>query len=59
MVESHCAVITTTDSAEAAEELCRGIMETRLGACVQIVGPIRCIYRWEGAFRTTKSGSVE
>jgi periplasmic divalent cation tolerance protein len=49
MAQSHCAVITTTDSAEAAEELGRGIVEARLGACVQIVGPIRSIYRWEGA----------
>lgn len=49
MAESHCAVITTTDSAEAAEELGRGIVEARLGACVQIVGPIRSIYRWEGS----------
>jgi periplasmic divalent cation tolerance protein len=45
---SHCAVITTTDSVEAAEELGRGIVEARLGACVQIVGPIRSVYRWEG-----------
>ena len=48
MAESHCAVITTTDSAEAAEELGRGIVEAHLGACVQIVGPIRSLYRWEG-----------
>lgn len=48
MVGSHCAVVTTTDSAEAADELGRGIMDARLGACVQIVGPIRSIYRWEG-----------
>lgn len=49
MRESHCAVITTTDSAEAAEELGRGIVDARLGACVQIVGPIRSLYRWEGS----------
>jgi periplasmic divalent cation tolerance protein len=48
VTESHYAVITTTDSAEAAEELGRGIVEARLGACVQIVGPIRSIYRWQG-----------
>jgi uncharacterized protein involved in tolerance to divalent cations len=41
VVESHCAVITTTNSAEAAEELGRGIVEARLGACVEVVGPIR------------------
>jgi periplasmic divalent cation tolerance protein len=45
--ESYCAVVTTTDRAEEAEELGRGIVEARLGACVQIVGPIRSIYRWE------------
>ena len=49
MAGSHCTVITTIDSAEAAEELGQGIVEARLGACVQIVGPIRSIYRWEGA----------
>ena len=48
VAESYCAVITTTDSAESAEQLGRGIVAARLGACVQIVGPIRSIYRWEG-----------
>lgn len=44
----HLTVITTIDSAAAAGELARRIVEARLGACVQIVGPIRSIYRWEG-----------
>ena len=48
MADSYCTVITTTDSAEAAAGLGRGIVEARLGACVQIVGPIRSIYRWKG-----------
>jgi periplasmic divalent cation tolerance protein len=48
MRESHCAVMTTTDSAEGAEVLARGIVDARLAACVHIVGPIRSIYRWEG-----------
>ena len=51
MQESYCAVVTTTDRAEEAEELGRGIVGARLGACVQIVGPIRSIYRWEGEVR--------
>ena len=49
--ESYCAVVTTTDRADEAEELGRGIVEARLGACVQIIGPIRSIYRWEGEVR--------
>jgi periplasmic divalent cation tolerance protein len=48
VAESYCAVITTTDSAETAGALGRGIVEAHLGACVQVVGPIRSIYRWEG-----------
>ncbi|XVV05912.1 divalent-cation tolerance protein CutA [Actinosynnema sp. CA-248983] len=41
-------VISTTDSAEAAAELGRKIVEARLAACVQISSPIRSIYRWDG-----------
>ncbi|MET9628073.1 divalent-cation tolerance protein CutA [Lentzea sp. NPDC006480] len=42
-----CVVTTTVDSADAAESLAKGIVEARLGACVQIV-PIRSVYRWDG-----------
>lgn len=45
-------VVTTVDSVEAAERLARGIVEARVGACAQIVGPIISVYRWDGAVRT-------
>lgn len=45
-----CVVTTTVDSAEAAESLAKGVVEARLGACVQIV-PIRSVYRWSGEVR--------
>src|ERR1700739_2735346 len=41
-------VVTTVDSEDAAERLARGITGARLAACVQIVGPIKSIYRWQG-----------
>lgn len=48
---SGTSVVTTTvDSAEVAESLARGIVEARLGACVQIV-PLRSVYRWDGEVR--------
>jgi len=48
---SGASVVTTTvDSAEAAESLARGIVEARVGACVQIV-PVRSVYRWAGEVR--------
>jgi periplasmic divalent cation tolerance protein len=47
-VSDYSHVVTTTDSAEAAERLAKGIVEARLGACAQIV-PVRSVYRWEDA----------
>lgn len=49
-MSSACVVTTTVGSEEAAESLAKGIVEARLGACVQIV-PIRSVYRWEGEVR--------
>ena len=34
--------------AEEAERIGRAIVEERLAACVNILGPIHSIYRWEG-----------
>jgi len=45
----HMLVITTCDDADAATRLGESLVEARLAACVQVVGPIRSIYRWEGA----------
>jgi periplasmic divalent cation tolerance protein len=41
-------VVTTVDSEEAAAQLARGITGARLAACVQIVGPIKSVYWWQG-----------
>ena len=41
-------VLTTADSAELADRLARGLVERRLAACVNIVGPVRSVYRWKG-----------
>lgn len=41
-------VVSAVDSEEAAEQLARGIAGARLAACVQIVGPIKSVYWWQG-----------
>jgi periplasmic divalent cation tolerance protein len=42
-------VLTTAPSAEVAARIARALVEERLAACVNLVEPVRSIYRWEGA----------
>ena len=51
-MSDYLQVLTTIDSADAAERLARGIVDARLAACVQVVGPIRSVYRWQGVVQT-------
>ncbi len=41
-------VLVTCGSEEEASKLAYSLVEERLAACVNIVSPIRSIYRWEG-----------
>jgi len=45
----HVQVLTTAGSAEEAERIAAALVERRLAACVQTLGPIRSRYRWQGA----------
>ena len=40
-------VLTTIGMKDAAEKLAQQLVERRLAACVNVVGPIRSIYRWK------------
>lgn len=40
--------------AEEAERIGRRMVEERLAACVNILGPCRSIYRWRGALETAE-----
>ncbi|HET9199176.1 MAG TPA: divalent-cation tolerance protein CutA [Solirubrobacterales bacterium] len=42
-------VLTTVGSEEEAGRIARLLVERRLAACVQVVGPIVSRYRWRGA----------
>jgi periplasmic divalent cation tolerance protein len=41
-------VFTTTGSREEAGKIAHALVERRLAACVNIVGPIQSVYRWQG-----------
>ena len=40
-------VLTTIGSKDGAEKLAQQLVERRMAACVNIVGPIRSVYRWK------------
>jgi periplasmic divalent cation tolerance protein len=44
----YVQVLTTVSSEEEAERIATDLLERRLAACVQVVGPILSRYRWQG-----------
>jgi periplasmic divalent cation tolerance protein len=43
------AILTTTGTEEQALAIARALVSERLAACVNIIGPIRSVYRWRDA----------
>jgi periplasmic divalent cation tolerance protein len=64
---SVVSVFATFANVEEAERIGRQMVEEKLAACVNILGPCRSIYRWQGAvesaeevaaiFKTTAAGA--
>ena len=46
---SVVSVYAVFANAEEAERIGRSVVEERLAACINILGPIRSIYRWQGS----------
>lgn len=44
---------STVESKEHATELARNLVEQQLVACVNIVGPVESVYRWQGKVEQT------
>jgi periplasmic divalent cation tolerance protein len=51
---NYIQVVTTTERKEEAEQIARALVEARLAACVQIVGPIASTYHWKRAIETAE-----
>lgn len=47
--DEFVVVLVTAATADEAAAIGRALVESRLAACVNVVGPIRSIYRWQGA----------
>lgn len=53
MKQSFVQVITTVSEKKDAERLAKYILDERLGSCVQIIGPLKSVYRWKGKIEKT------
>jgi len=53
-MQDYIQVVTTTERKEDAQKIARALVEDRLVACVQIVGPITSTYRWQGEIETAE-----
>lgn len=47
-MSDYVQVLTTAGSREEAERISEALVEGRLAACVQVVGPVASRYRWQG-----------
>jgi len=47
-------VITTTATKEEAQRIATALVESGLADCVQIVGPVTSVYRWQGKIETSE-----
>ena len=46
-------VLSTASSVEEAEKIARGLVDSRLAACVNVVPGMRSFYRWKGSIENT------
>jgi len=53
-MHSFIQVVTTMDRKEDAERIARALVEDRLAACVQLIGPVRSTYWWKGRVETAE-----
>jgi periplasmic divalent cation tolerance protein len=55
---SVVSVYAVFANAEEAERIGRTVVEERLAACVNLLGPIRSIYRWQGVIETADEAAA-
>ena len=52
-------IYITTDGPDEARAIGRALVEARLAACANVLGPMTSIYRWEGAVQEGEGGRVD
>lgn len=55
---SVVSVYAVFAGAEEAERIGRAMVEEKLAACVNLLGPVRSIYRWKGEIETANEAAA-
>ena len=55
----YIVVMTTTENAADAKRIADEVVSRHLAACVQIVGPIESVYRWQGKVENSEEYRCE
>ena len=50
----HIQVTTTVENRAGAQAIAAAVLQARLAACVQVIGPVNSTYRWRGKVETTE-----
>jgi periplasmic divalent cation tolerance protein len=53
-VSDYLQVLTAAGSEQEAERISAALVERRLAACVQVLGPVASRYRWQGEIETAR-----
>ena len=53
-MKSYIQISTTTETKEQAQKIAQYLVEQKLAACVQIIGPITSIYHWKKKLENTQ-----
>jgi len=54
MMSGYIQVVTTTEKEDDALAIAQDLVQRRLAGCVQIVGPVRSVYRWRERVETAQ-----
>jgi len=47
-MSDYIQIVTTAGTRDDAQRIARALVDERLAACVQVVGPVASTYRWKG-----------
>lgn len=53
-MSDYIQVVTTAPTRDDAETIARALVNERLAACVQMIGPIISTYHWDGKVETNQ-----